>query len=143
MLVWKIDIFSENYDRCYPKVPWLIIWTPTSWNWNNRRLCFTVNREKVLNGLFKIEVSIIHDMNKINNNNNNNNTNTLFKTTKRFETPLFDHWCYFMNTYFNISSSLTFVLKIWFRNIACSLLIPSNLDFFSIFFNNASQVARE
>ena len=65
-------------------------------------------------------------------------TNSL-KTTKRFERPLLDSWCYFMTTFFNFSSSFTFPLKIDVE----TLLAPYQflqISIFSLFLNSASQV---
>ena len=42
------------------------------------------------------------------------------KTTKRFWKTFFDRWYYFITTFFNFSSSFTFVLKIWCKTLLAS-----------------------
>ena len=65
-------------------------------------------------------------------------TINFFKTTKRFERPLFDRRCHFMTTFFNFSSSFKFVLKICCRNIASNQFLQ--ILIFPLFLNKTSQV---
>ena len=110
---------------------------------------FAENRQKLLNNLFKIDVSlkklndeIISDIllfgsDKYKDTVNKKilfHTNNFIKTTKRFERPQF-FWLLIplYGQLFNFSSSFTFVLKAWCNNIACSRPTPPNLYFFPYF----------
>ena len=90
------------------------------WNWNNKPLLlalpgfFAENRQKLLNGLFKIYISLKILNNKILldillfgldyykytvNKEIIVHTTDFLKTTKSFEKPLFDRWYYFVTTF--------------------------------------------
>ena len=109
---------------------------------------FTENRKKLLNSLFKIDVSLknlndemlsdilLFGSDKYKDTVNKDilvHTINFLKTTKRFERPLFS-WSLLplYDQLFNFSSSSTFVL-LTCGNIACSLPTPPNLSFSPIF----------